>query len=173
MYGVQAKRGTTLNLIQRKWLAVTALIVFAFDYLTKLLAIQYLSDEPKKVIGSILQFKLAFNSGAAFSLASSGTIFLSSFSIIVAATIFYFGRKVRSTPWAVALGLVLGGIFGNLTDRIFRSPGGLQGEVVDWIQIPYWPIFNIADTAVVCGAILITILNFKNIEFSKNEGKNE
>jgi len=132
-----------------------------------------LSDEPKKVIGSILQFKLAFNSGAAFSLASSGTIFLSSFSIIVAATIFYFGRKVRSTPWAVALGLVLGGIFGNLTDRIFRSPGGLQGEVVDWIQIPHWPIFNIADTAVVCGAILITILNFKNIEFSKNEGKNE
>ena len=130
-----------------------------------------MSDEPKKVIGSILQFKLAFNSGAAFSLASSGTLFLSSFSIIVAATIFYFGRKVRSTPWAVALGLVLGGIFGNLTDRIFRSPGGLQGEVVDWIQVPHWPIFNIADTAVVCGAILITILNFKNIEFSKNEGK--
>ena len=130
-----------------------------------------MSDEPKKVIGSILQLKLAFNSGAAFSLASSGTIFLSSFSIIVAATIFYFGRKVRSTPWAVALGLVLGGIFGNLTDRIFRSPGGLQGEVVDWIQIPHWPIFNIADTAVVCGAILITILNLKNIEFSKNEGK--
>ena len=130
-----------------------------------------MSDEPKKVIGSILQFKLAFNSGAAFSLASSGTIFLSSFSIIVAATIFYFGRKVRSTPWAIALGLVLGGIFGNLTDRIFRSPGGLQGEVVDWIQIPHWPIFNIADTAVVCGAILITILNLKNIEFSKNEGK--
>jgi len=171
VYGVQAKRGTTLNLIQRKWLAVTALIVFAFDYLTKLLAIQYLSDEPKEVIGSILQFKLAFNSGAAFSLASSGTIFLSSFSIIVAATIFYFGRKVRSTPWAIALGLVLGGIFGNLTDRIFRSPGGLQGEVVDWIKIPNWPIFNIADTAVVCGAVLITILNLKNIEFSKNEGK--
>ena len=130
-----------------------------------------MSDEPKKVIGSILQFKLAFNSGAAFSLASSGTIFLSSFSIMVAATIFYFGRKVRSTPWAIALGLVLGGIFGNLTDRIFRSPGGLQGEVVDWIQVPHWPIFNIADTSVVCGAILITILNLKNIEFSKNEGK--
>jgi len=66
---------------------------------------------------------------------------------------------------------VLGGIFGNLTDRIFRSPGGLQGEVVDWIQIPHWPIFNIADSSVVCGAILITILNWKNIEFSKSEGK--
>jgi signal peptidase II len=89
----------------------------------------------------------------------------------VAAAIFYFGRTVKSTPWALALGLVLGGIFGNLTDRIFRSPGGLQGEVVDWIQVPHWPVFNIADSAVVCGAILITILNWKNIEFSKSKDK--
>jgi len=98
VYGLQAKRGTTLNLIQRKWLAVTALIVFAFDYFTKLLAIHHLSDEPKKVIGSILQFKLAFNSGAAFSLASSGTIFLSSFSIIVAATILFSTLAVKLDP---------------------------------------------------------------------------
>jgi signal peptidase II len=171
MYGLQTKRGTTLNLIQRKWLAVIALIVFALDYLTKLLAIHYLSDQPKNIIGSLLQFRLVYNSGAAFSFASSGTIFLSSFSIIVAAAIFYFGRTVKSTPWALALGLVLGGIFGNLTDRIFRSPGGLQGEVVDWIQVPHWPVFNIADSAVVCGAILITILNWKNIEFSKSKDK--
>ncbi len=82
------------------------------------------------------------------------------------AVIFYFSRKVKSTPWAVALGLVLGGIFGNLADRIFRSPGALQGEVVDWIQIPMWPIFNIADTAVVSAAILITILSVKNIDFN-------
>lgn len=91
------------------------------------------------------------------------------------AVIFYFSRKVQSTPWAIALGLVLGGIFGNLADRIFRTPGGLQGEVVDWIQIPNWPVFNIADTAVVSAAILITILSAKNIDFygkSKiNEGK--
>jgi len=60
----------------------------------------------------------------------------------------------------------LGGIFGNLTDRIFRSPGGLQGEVVDWIQIPNWPIFNIADMSVVSAAILITLLSWKNIKFS-------
>jgi signal peptidase II len=173
VYGLQTKRGTTLNLIQRKWLAAAALIIFALDYSTKQLAIHYLADEPKNIIGSLLQFRLIYNSGAAFSLASSGTIFLSSFSIITAAVIFYFGRKVTSTPWAVALGLVLGGIFGNLTDRIFRSPGGLQGEVVDWIQIPNWPVFNIADSAVVCGAILITVLNWKNIEFSKSEDKSE
>ena len=173
MYGLQTKRGTTLNLIQRKWLAAAALIVFALDYSTKQLAIHYLENEPKNIIGSLLQFRLIYNSGAAFSLASSGTIFLSSFSIITTAVIFYFGRKVKSTPWAIALGLVLGGIFGNLTDRIFRSPGGLQGEVVDWIQIPNWPVFNIADSAVVCGAILITVLNWKNIEFSKSEDKSE
>jgi signal peptidase II len=118
------------------------------------------------VIGNLLKFNLTFNSGAAFSLASSGTIFLSSFSLIMVAVIFYFSRKVKSTPWAVALGLVLGGIFGNLADRIFRSPGALQGEVVDWIQIPMWPIFNIADTAVVSAAILITILSVKNIDFN-------
>jgi signal peptidase II len=72
---------------------------------------------------------------------------------------------VKSTPWAVALGLALGGIFGNLADRIFREPGMLRGEVVDWIQLPNWPIFNIADSAVVCAAVLVTILSIKNIEF--------
>ena len=66
---------------------------------------------------------------------------------------------MKSTPWAIALGLVLGGIFGNLTDRIFRSPGGLQGEVVDWIQIPNWPVFNIADSCVSCGVVLLLIFN--------------
>ena len=139
--------------------------MFLIDYSTKFLAIRYLSDGPIEIVGEILKLKLVFNSGAAFSLASSGTIFLSTFSIIMAAVIFYFSRKVQSTPWAIAMGLALGGIFGNLTDRIFRSPGGLQGEVIDWIQIPYWPVFNIADTSVVSAAILITILSVKNIDF--------
>jgi len=143
------------------------------DYSTKFLALHYLTDGPVKVIGNLLKFNLTFNSGAAFSLASSGTIFLSTFSLIIVAVIFYFSRKVKSTPWAVALGLVLGGIFGNLADRIFRSPGALQGEVVDWIQIPNWPVFNIADTAVVSAAILITILSAKNIDFYGKSKKNE
>ena len=79
------------------------------------------------------------------------------------AVIFYFSRKVKSLPWAVALGLVLGGIFGNLSDRIFRSPGGLQGEVIDWIQIPHWPVFNIADSAIVIAALISMILTGRNI----------
>jgi signal peptidase II len=92
----------------------------------------------------------------------------------MAVVIFYYGRRVKSTPWAIALGLALGGIFGNLADRIFREPGMLRGEVVDWIQLPNWPIFNIADSAVVCAAVLVTILSIKNIEFygpNKNDEK--
>jgi signal peptidase II len=117
---------------------VTAFLVFLADYLTKYVAVKALSDEPVKVIGNFLKFELIFNTGAAFSLATSKTIFLSGFSIAVAAGILFFATRIDSMKWALALGLVLGGIFGNLSDRIFRSPGGLQGPVVDWISIPNW-----------------------------------
>ncbi|MTA98694.1 MAG: lipoprotein signal peptidase [Actinobacteria bacterium] len=162
-----------MNFRQRKWLALTALIVFLLDYSTKAAAIKFLADEPVKILGSFLKLNLTFNSGAAFSLASSATILLSTFSMIAVAAIFYFSRKVKSTQWAIALGLVLGGVFGNLSDRIFRNPGGLQGEVVDWIQIPNWPVFNIADTAVVSAAVLITILSAKNIDFYGRDKNDE
>lgn len=128
-----------------------------------------LADGPVQVLGNILQFRLIFNSGAAFNLASNATIFLSTFGIIVAATIFYYGRKVTSTRWAIALGMALGGIFGNLSDRIFRSPGGLQGEVVDWIELPNWPVFNIADISVVCAAILIIYLSWQGVPFREDK----
>ncbi len=144
---------------------MTALLVFLFDYVSKELAIEFLSDRSIDVIGKLLRFNLVFNSGAAFSLASNATIFLSVFAISIATVIFYYGRRVKSTPWAIALGLALGGIFGNLADRIFREPGMLRGEVVDWIQLPNWPIFNIADSAVVCAAVMVTILSIKNVEF--------
>jgi signal peptidase II len=149
-------------------LAATALIFFALDYVTKEIALRYLSDSPIKVIGNFLQFRLTFNSGAAFNLATSGTIFLSTFAIMVSATIFYYGRKVTSIRWSFALGLALGGILGNLSDRIFRPPGGLQGEVVDWIQLPNWPIFNVADISVVSAAIFMSYLSWKNVPFRQN-----
>jgi signal peptidase II len=149
-------------------LAATALIFYALDYVTKEIALRYLSDSPIKVIGNFLQFRLTFNSGAAFNLATSGTIFLSTFAIMVSATIFYYGRKVTSTRWSFALGLALGGILGNLSDRIFRPPGGLQGEVVDWIQLPNWPIFNVADISVVSAAIFISYLSWKNVPFRQD-----
>ncbi|MEJ6578022.1 MAG: signal peptidase II [Actinomycetota bacterium] len=137
---------------------MTAFAIFLLDYLTKFAAVRFLEDGPINVISGFLKFDLLYNTGAAFSLATSKTIFLSSFAIACAGGILYFARGIDSIKWALSLGSVLGGIFGNLTDRIFRSPGGLQGPVVDWISIPNWPTFNIADSAVVIGMGSIVLL---------------
>lgn len=124
-------------------------------------------------MGSFLKLELVYNTGAAFSLATSKTILLSGFAIIVAALIFYFATKIERTIWAVFLGLVLGGIFGNLADRIFRAPGALQGAVVDWIKIPHWPTFNIADSAIVIGVLGVAYLRLtkQEINMSDKTGK--
>ena len=137
---------------------MTAFLIFLADYLTKFAAVELLADEPFQIIGNFLELELIYNTGAAFSLATSQGIFLSVFAMAAATAILYFATRIDSTKWALALGLVLGGIFGNLTDRIFRSPGGLQGPVVDWISVPNWPTFNIADSAVVIGVSTIVWL---------------
>ena len=142
---------------------MTAFLVFLADYLTKFAAVKILVDEPINLIGDFLKLELVFNTGAAFSLATSKTIFLSVFAMAAAAGIFFFASRIDSSRWALALGLVLGGIFGNLTDRIFRSPGGLQGPVVDWISFSFWPTFNIADSGVVVGVMTIVWLIWRNI----------
>ena len=142
---------------------MTAFLVFLADYLTKFAAVEFLTDGPLNLIGDFIKFELVFNTGAAFSLATSQTIFLSVFGMIVAAGILYFTTRIDSTKWALGLGLVLGGTFGNLSDRIFRSPGGLQGPVVDWISLPYWPTFNIADSSIVIGAATIVWLVWAKI----------
>jgi len=120
-------------------------------------------------LGSFLKLELVYNTGAAFSLATSKTILLSGFAIIVAALIFYFATKIERTIWAVFLGLVLGGIFGNLADRIFRAPGALQGAVVDWIKIPHWPTFNIADSAIVIGVLGVAYLRLTKQEMNMSD----
>jgi len=145
-------------------LAVTAFLIFLVDYSTKLAAEKFLTEEGSvSVIGNFLKFELIYNTGAAFSLATSKTIFLSGFAIAVGAAILYFAARIDSSKWALALGAVLGGIFGNLSDRIFREPGALQGAVVDWISIPNWPTFNIADSAVVIGTLSIVSLIWAKI----------
>jgi signal peptidase II len=83
------------------------------------------------------------------------------FTVIAAVVIVYIlrtARKLRSLPWAITLGLLLGGATGNLSDRIFRSPGLFRGDVVDWIELPHWPVFNLADSAIVCGGVLAVLL---------------
>ena len=142
---------------------MTAFLVFLADYSTKYAAVKYLIEGPFEIFGNLFKLQLVFNTGAAFSIATNATIFLSGFSMAVAAGILYFVTRVDSMKWALALGLVLGGIFGNLSDRIFREPYGLQGAVVDWISVLSWPTFNIADSAVVVGVLLIVNAIWKKV----------
>jgi len=141
-----------------------AWFVWILDLATKIWAVSALSHRPNiKVLGSLFQLSFARNSGAAFSFATGGTIFLSLFSLIALAVIFYYSPRITSKGWAVVLGLVMGGIIGNLIDRIFREPGLLRGHVIDWMQFPHWPIFNIADSAIVIAALISMVLSARNI----------
>ena len=141
-----------------------AWFVWVLDLATKLWAVSTLSDRSNiKVIGDFLQLTLVRNPGAAFSVAEGATVFLTLFGFLVMAVIFYYSTRITSKGWSVVLGLAMGGILGNLVDRIFRKPGVFRGHVIDWLQIPNWPVFNIADTAIVVAAAISMILSLRNI----------
>ncbi len=152
-------------------LLLIALGGFLLDVVTKVAAVALLSDrEPVRLFGGLLYLTEARNPGAAFSLAAGFTVLLTVLAAVVIVIILLAARKLRSLPWAVALGLVLGGAAGNLTDRLLRSPGPLRGEVVDFLSVldPFgavWPIFNVADSAIVCGGLLAVVLTFRGVEF--------
>lgn len=132
------------------------------DHLTKRWALSSLPG--KSIKFAFLKFELTTNSGAAFGLGANWAgIFLGLFAAIACATVFYFAPRIVNKFWAIVLALVLGGALGNLTDRVFNAPGFLQGSVTDWIVLPHWPNFNIADTSIVCAAILAFVLTLKNI----------
>ena len=150
----------------QRWrtLLSVAWLVWILDLATKAWAVSQLANrEPVMVLGSFFQLTFTRNSGAAFSFASNATLFLSIFGIIVLVGIIYFAPKITSKGWSVVLGLVMGGVLGNLMDRIFREPSFLRGHVIDWMQLPRWPIFNIADSAIVVAAALAMILSVQNI----------
>jgi signal peptidase II len=132
-----------------------AAVVVALDQLTKRWAASTFASGPRGIIGDFLVFRFVENSGAAFSLLPDAGRFLGVAAVVAVGFISYALAKARPVHERVAFGLVLGGALGNLTDRIFRGPGFLDGPVIDWIQIPYWPTFNIADSAV---SIAIAIL---------------
>ncbi|CAB4653966.1 unannotated protein [freshwater metagenome] len=150
----------------QRWrtLLSVAWFIWILDLATKAWAVSQLAyHEPIKIIGDFFQLTFVRNSGAAFSFATDATMFLSLFGIIVLIGIIYFAAQITSKGWSVVLGLVMGGILGNLMDRIFREPGFLRGHVIDWMQLPHWPIFNIADSAIVCAAVLSMVLTGRNI----------
>ena len=155
-----------------KRLYLIAWAIWLIDFATKTWALSNLdSRNPIKIIGSFLQLTLVKNSGAAFSFAQGATIIFSAFACVVVAAIAYYAPKITSKGWSVVLGLALGGILGNLSDRIFREPGFFTGHVIDWIELPNWPVFNIADSAIVVAASIAVVLSIKNI--SPIEGQKE
>jgi signal peptidase II len=150
----------------RLWrsLYLIAWSVWLLDLGTKVWAEKTLSSRANvEVIGTFLQLTYIRNPGAAFGIGTGLTIIFTIFALMVLIFIARYAPRITSRGWAVVAGLVLGGVLGNLSDRIFRAPGFLQGHVIDWIQLPRWPVFNVADSAIVIAAVIAFILTLRNI----------
>jgi signal peptidase II len=153
-------------------LAAVAAFVLAADAISKAIVVAHLrDDQPVHLIGNVLMLWLTRNPGAAFSVGTGETAV---FTVIAFGVIVYIARTARrlySLGWAIALGLLLGGAMGNLGDRIFRAPGLFRGDVVDWIAVTrFYPIFNLADSAIVCGGILTVILAMRGQHLDGTRG---
>jgi len=131
--------------------------VVVLDQLSKLWAVRDLADGPITVIGDDIGFALTRNTGSAFSLFQAFTPFLAVVAIVVAVILVRTVRRTRDTLMVVGLSLVLSGALGNLIDRLFRAPGFLRGAVVDFVHVGDFPTFNVADSSITIGAILIVI----------------
>ncbi|MEX5706968.1 signal peptidase II [Parafrankia sp. FMc6] len=144
--------------------ALTSLCLIVLDIGTKLLAVAQLTGRaPIEIIPGVLDLRLTRNSGAAFSLAGGATVILSLIALAVVAVVVVTARRLASIGWAFVFGAMVGGALGNLIDRLFRAPGPLRGHVVDFVHIHHWPIFNVADSAIVCGGVLAVILSLRGI----------
>jgi signal peptidase II len=138
--------------------------VFVADLVSKTIVVATLSARaPLRLLGGLLTLRELRNSGAAFSIGTSVTVVFTLIALGVIVAILRTARRLRSIPWAITLGLLLGGAAGNLGDRLFRSPGFLRGDVVDWIELPHWPVFNVADASIVCGGVLAVLLAARGI----------
>jgi signal peptidase II len=142
-----------------------AAVLLGLDLLTKILVVAHIEPgHPVHIIGDTVTLTLVRNPGAAFSMATGMTWLLTCVALAVAIGVIRIGRTLRSIWWAIGLGGVLGGAMGNLIDRFFRAPGPLQGHVVDFVSVGWWPVFNVADSSIVCGAILLVVLTFFGFE---------
>jgi signal peptidase II len=140
-------------------LTLVAVGVYLLDQLSKAVAVARLTvGDPVELVGDLLRFDLTRNSGAAFSLATGMTWVLTVVAVVVVVVVVRSARRLASLPWAIALGLLLGGAVGNLTDRLVRDPGLGRGHVVDFIAYGHLFIGNVADIAIVAAAGLIVVL---------------
>ena len=159
-------------------IAVLAIVVLAGDQLSKFFALRHLEERTTvNVVGEALQWHLVFNPGAAFSLGEGVTwVFTIVLALVALAIVYLAITRIRSRAWSIVLGLVLGGVLGNLTDRLIREPGFAVGHVVDFILTPwmwFWTnpaIYNVADMFIVCGMISVAILVLIGINFDGTRG---
>ncbi len=150
----RARRAATI-------LFVTAAAVFALDRVTKVWAARALADRPIDLIPGALTLRYTTNSGGAFSLGQRTPWLFAGATLIVSGLIVLTAFRSRNARSALGLGLVLGGALGNLADRALRGPG-LSGHVVDFIDLHWWPVFNVADSAIVIGAVLLAWTSFRD-----------
>jgi len=140
-------------------LLATAAAVVALDQVTKELALASLGDAPISLIEGWLSLRLVFNSGGAFGIFQGMPGLFLIATVAISIVILVWARKVAGARWGIPLGLVLGGGFGNVADRLFRDT---DGRVVDFIDLHVWPVFNVADMAIVTGVGLLLILSFRS-----------
>ena len=168
---MQAARGTPLTLRPLPLLTLTAAAVLAADVATKVWAVASLHDREIETLGGLVVLHEQRNPGAAFSIAGGATVLFSVIAVAIVAVIVRTARKITSNGWALTLGMLLGGALGNLTDRVLRSPGPFRGHVVDFVDLHWngrsvWPVFNVADMAIVSGALLAFLLSWKGVEMT-------
>jgi signal peptidase II len=181
--GLQAAPGTPLNSAPSggpgrprrvALLLAVAVFVLAADVISKAIVVATMPGHaPIRLLGGLLTITLTRNGGAAFSIGTSMTIVFTAIALGVVVYILRAARNLRSIGWAITLGLLLGGATGNLLDRIFRAPGPFQGHVVDWIELPHWPVFNLADSSIVCAGVLVVLLALRGIRLDGTKAAGE
>ena len=151
--------------VRARWvLALVALTLYAVDMTTKVLAVRHLDGRPDvPLVGDLLVLHLTRNPGAAFSTGTEYTVVLSCLAAVAVCVVLYLSLRVRSVLWAVGLGLLLAGVSGNLTDRVLREPGPMRGHVIDFLMLPNWPVFNIADICINVAAGVILLQAFRGV----------
>jgi signal peptidase II len=147
-----------------------ALVTLTADVVSKVVAVATLSDRgPVTLVPGVLDLALYRNTGAAFSVGAGATLVFTAIAIGVASAIVRTASRLSSNGWAVVLGLLLGGAVGNLVDRLLRAPGPGRGAVVDWIHLHHWPVFNLADSAIVVGGVLALVLSTRGVRATDEE----
>ncbi|MDP9182231.1 MAG: signal peptidase II [Actinomycetota bacterium] len=168
---MQAARGTALTK-PRSLLVLLALNTVVLDAATKALVVAKLEHhEPIRLVNGLVTLEASRNSGAAFSFAQGATVLFTLIALGVVVVIVRTLPRLRSPGWAVTLGLLLGGAIGNLIDRLTRAPGVGRGAVVDFIHLPHFATFNVADSAITVGAVIAVLLSLRGIEIDGSHRK--